>query len=89
MTKFCKDCKYYKDHRGYAAAVCLHTSSQTSPILVTGEFYYSSCKDQRRTIAGCCTEQAIFFEPKKPLTPPPTTEYVKTRSSSWFKTFWR
>jgi len=85
MTKFCKDCKYYKDHRGYP--LCLHTSSQTPPNLVTGDFYYSSCNDMRFAF-GRCTEQAIFFEPKKPLTPPPTTEYVKTRSSNWFTIFW-
>lgn len=87
MTKFCKDCKHYKDHRGYP--LCLHTSGQTHPNLVTGDFYYSSCKDHRRAIAGCCTEQAIFFEPKKPLTPPPTSETIKTRSYDWFKTFWK
>jgi len=86
MTKFCKDCKYYKDNRGYA--LCLHTSSQTHPNLVTGDFYYSSCNDQRFAF-GRCTEQAIFFEPKKPLIPPPTSETIRARGYNWFKTFWK
>ena len=87
MTKFCKDCKYYTCSN-FDNPRCSNANSQSQPNMVTGEYYSQYCHDMRSSF-GMCKSEAIFFEPKKPLTPPPRTEYVKTRSYSWFKTFWK
>ncbi len=84
MTKFCKDCKYYTcsnfDHP--------RCNSQSQPNMVTGEYYFQYCHDMRSSF-GMCKSEGVFFEPKKQLTPPPTSETIKTRSYDWFKTFWK
>ena len=56
--------------------------------MVTGEYYFQYCHDMRSSF-GMCKSEGVFFEPKKQLTPPPTSETIKTRSYDWFKTFWK
>jgi len=86
MTKFCKDCKYYKCSNFDHPRCCNDNSLQ--PNLVSGEYYFQYCHDMRSGI-GMCKSEAIFFEPKKPLTPPPTSETIRARCYNWFKTFWK
>lgn len=84
MTKFCKDCKYYNSFPD--APYCSHELSKGKPDMVSGVYFYKTCGSMR---VLRCGEKAQYFEPKKQLTPPPTSETIKTRSYDWFKTFWK
>ena len=84
MTKFCKDCK----HKVFAFTNPQCKLEGVDVNLVYGFQNYLECSQARMKYSSCGPE-GKNFEPKKPLTPLLTTEYVKTRSYSWFKTFWK
>lgn len=85
MTKFCKDCKYFCP-RWNAPPSCMN--AVTGVDLVHGSLQWRECA-QERMDHNPCGSAGTLFEPKKPLTPPPTTERIKTRSYEWSKTFWK
>lgn len=84
MTKFCKDCKHKVST--FTNPECKLEVTEVN--YVYGFENYLKCS-QTRMPHGSCGPEGKNFEPKKPLTPLLTTEYVKTRSYSWFKTFWK
>ena len=87
MTKFCKDCKYFCP-RYHSPPSC--TNAVIGTDIVYGTQEWRECSQERLgSLNNRCGPEGKNFEPKKPLTPAPTTEYAKTRSYSWFKTFWK
>lgn len=84
MTKFCKDCKHKVST--FTNPKCKLEITEVN--YVYGFENYLKCS-QARMEYGSCGPEGKNFESKKPLTPLLTTEYVKTRSYSWFKTFWK
>ena len=86
MTKFCKDCKHYSQRFLAGKPVCMLVTEEVN--LVYGYKLYQECSAARLAYNSCGPE-GKNFEPKKPLTPPPTSETIKTRSYDWFKTFWK
>ena len=85
MTKFCKDCKYYKRILGEPSS-CLNKVAYIS--VVEGWVSYAYCLQERGVLESCGPE-GRNFEPKKPLTPHPTSETIRARCYDWFKTFWK
>jgi len=85
MTKFCKDCKYFIQ-RFRSPPSCIKAIVGVD--VVYGNEEWRECSNERLD-HNPCGPDGKNFEPKKPLTPPPTTEKIKTRSYEWFKTFWK
>lgn len=65
-TKFCKDCKHYKEGYYYKLSPGLHHFCKAKPLYtnkVTGMVHYNQCEDCRTTL-GHCGYDALLFEPK-------------------------
>lgn len=86
MTKFCKDCK----HKVFAFTNPECKLEVVDVNLVYGFQNYLECS-QARMEYGSCGPEGKNFEPKKPLTEPPTSETIETIKAGYqrFKTFWK
>ena len=83
MTKFCKDCKH---------KVSTFTNPECKLEVTEVNYVYGfenhlECSQARLKYSSCGPE-GKNFEPKKPLTNPPTFETIKS-SYQRFKTFWK
>lgn len=85
MTKLCRNCKYFIEQYN-SEPVCKNAVASVDP--VWGAIKLRECHQERMDHNPCGSSGAMF-ELKNPLTPPPTTETIKTRGYSWFKTFWK
>lgn len=70
MTKFCKDCKWYKNNDNWGMGYdhhdqCLCPEIQPGPNLVTGRIPRAFCRMERLS-NGKCGVEGKFWEPKPP-----------------------
>lgn len=86
MTNFCKDCKYFCP--GWdSPPSCVNAVTGTDVVYGTQE--WRDCSQERsESLGNRCGPEGKNFEPKKPLTKPPTSETIKAGYQR-FKTFWK
>ena len=89
MTKFCKDCKHFCP-RWQSPPSC--TNAVIGTDIVYGTQEWRECSQERlESLNNRCGPEGKNFEPRKPLTEPPTSETIETIKAGYqrFKTFWK